>query len=325
MYELRKDPILSRWAAIPAKSLKPEEYPSFSAPMKDCVPAPSPWLPVAAPDYITVESGPSGVRVLKAAPFPDESGRLGRRGDGIYDKMNSVVVHEVVLEGQGDASGALTFRPYLDIYLRRISALVKDARLRYVFIFRNMTGDANGSNCGIERLHSEILATPVIPDFIKRELDGAKQYYEYKERCIFCDIAGEEERLGTRVITRTEHFIALCPYAPRQPFEFWIVPWRHSCAFEDISEPELDDLGRLLPELLGRMGRALNHPPGHFYIHTAPNRIPRKNHWHTLGDDYHWHIEVLPGLGPMSAVDLGSGLSFLATSPEDAAQCIRNA
>ncbi len=323
MHELRKDPLLSRWAAIPGESLKPGEYASFSSPRKECCPVRAPGLSVSGPEYVTVDSGAPGVRVVKGAPFPDETGRLGRKGEGIYDKMNSVVVREAVMEAAESAPG--NFRPFLEIYLKRISALVKDARLRYVFIFRDIEGGPDGGPGGVERLHSEILATPVIPDFIKRELDGAKQYYQYKERCIFCDIISEEERVGSRVIARTEHFIALCPYAPRQPFEFWIVPWRHSCAFEEISGPELDDLALLLPELLGRMGRALNHPPLHYYIHTAPNRIPRKNLWHTLGDDYHWHIEVQPGLGPMSAVDWGSGFSFLATSPEDAAGYIRNA
>ncbi|MDA8172905.1 MAG: hypothetical protein M0Z48_13870 [Nitrospiraceae bacterium] len=335
MHELRKDPLLSRWAAILENSLKPEEYGTFPAPREGL------GLPAAgAQGHITVERGTDGIRVVKGLRLLDEKGELGRKGEGIYDKMNPIGVHEVVMEeqaGRSDSGGgqpeAGNFRAVLDIYLRRITALVKDARLRYVFIFRNMEGCAGGRPAphgpqgSTERLHSEILATPVIPDFIKRELDGAKQYYQYKERCIFCDIMNEESRVESRVIARTEHFIAFCPYAPRLSFEFWIVPRRHSCAFEETSGPELDDLARLLPELLGRMGRALNHPPC-YYIHTAPNRIPRKNLWHTLGDDYHWHIEVLPAgglIGGGSAVDLGSGFALLATSPEDAARYIREA
>ena len=323
MHELRKDPLLSRWAAILEKSLKPEEYAS-------ALPAAggsSTWPPVSGPakEYVTVERGQDGIRVVKGLPLLDEKSELGRKGEGIYDKMNPVGVHEVVLEaGRGD--GNFNFRAVLDMYLKRISALTKDARLRYVFIFSNTGGALSRERGQAERPHSEILATPVIPDFIKRELDGAKQYYQYKERCIFCDIINEEVRVGSRVIARTEHFIAFCPYAPRLPFESWIVPLKHSCAFEEISAVELDDLAELLPWLLGRAGRALNQPC-QYYIHTAPNRIPRKNLWHTLGDDYHWHIEVLPAGGPfsLSAVDLGSGFSLVTTSPEDAAKYIREA
>ena len=40
--------------------------------------------------------------------------------------------------------------------------------------------------------HSQIIATPVIPKFVKEKLDGAKSYYDYKERCIFCDIIRQE-------------------------------------------------------------------------------------------------------------------------------------
>ena len=276
--------------------------------------------------------------MLMGMPFLAWEGDLGRKGEGIYDKMNPIGRHEIVIESSGhfleDAPGGpvpkhmapMHFGPVLEIYLKRVRALIQDPRVRYVFIFKNRGLFAAESAFTLSgHPHSELLVTAVIPDLIKRELDGAKHYYEYKERCIFCDMINEEQKVGARIIAETRYFFAFCPYAPRIPFEFWIAPKRHSCAFEEISEPEIEDLSLLFPELIGKMSRALNSPAYNFYIHTAPNRIPRRNLWHTLGDDYHWHIEVLPRLRRLSSVDLGAGFPLITTSPEDAAKYIREA
>jgi UDPglucose--hexose-1-phosphate uridylyltransferase len=73
------------------------------------------------------------------------------------------------------------------------------------------------------------------------------------------------------------------------------------------------------------MRRVLKDSPYNYVIHTAPNRIPRRNHWHTLGDDFHWHIEIIPRLLRTSGVEWGSDFYVLTTSPEDAAQYLREA
>jgi UDPglucose--hexose-1-phosphate uridylyltransferase len=169
------------------------------------------------------------------------------------------------------------------------------------------------------------MATPIIPKLIKEELDGAKQYYAYKERCIFCDIMREESRVGDRVICETSDFFAFSPFAPKFPFESWILPKKHGCAFQDIAESEMEDLSLMLLAMLKKMRKVLGDSPYNYFIHTAPNRIPRRNHWHTLGDDFHWHIEIMPRLLMTSGFEWGSDFYVLTTSPEDAAKYLREA
>ncbi len=334
MHELRKDPLLSRWTVILERSLKPSEYPPAAALQGSPEAA-------GAFSFSVIEQGQNGVKVIKGRPLLAGEGELGRKGEGIYDKMNPIGTHEIVLEaaegreGRQEPAGldSRQFKAVLDVYLKRFRALLQDPRIRYVFIFKDkglfspapLAARKEKDKTVPPGPYSEILATAVIPDFVKRELDGAKHYYEYKERCIFCDIVNEEKKVGSRVLAETGHFLAFCPYAPRVPFEFWIAPKRHSCAFEEASAQEIEDLAGLLPELTGRMSRALGGPAYNYCIHTAPNRIPRKNLWHTLGDDYHWHIEVLPRLQRMSALDLGAGFHLITTSPEDAARYMREA
>ena len=50
------------------------------------------------------------------------------------------------------------------------------------------------------------------------------------------DSAGDR-RQDARVILNDDHFIALAPYAPRFPFETWILPRLHSSAFENMPTP----------------------------------------------------------------------------------------
>jgi UDPglucose--hexose-1-phosphate uridylyltransferase len=167
------------------------------------------------------------------------------------------------------------------------------------------------------------MATPVIPKTVKDELDNAKQYFAYKERCVFCDIINEELRVGERVILESRHFVAFCPYAPQFPFEVWIVPKRHSCAFHEILPEETEDMGHILMSVLKKLRKVFHDPPFNYFIHTAPNMVPRRNHWHTLGEDYHWHLEIMPRLITTSGFEWGSGFYILPTSPENASKHLR--
>ena len=53
---------------------------------------------------------------------------------------------------------------------------------------------------------------------MSEEIEGAKQYYIYKERCVFCDVIRQETETGARVVAENADFITLAPYAPRFPF-----------------------------------------------------------------------------------------------------------
>jgi len=71
------------------------------------------------------------------------------------------------------------------------------------------------------------------------------QYYIYKERCVFCDAIRQETDSGIRVVAENEDFLTLAPYAPRFPFETWLLPKRHESAFENSSSHMFENLARL--------------------------------------------------------------------------------
>ena len=330
MHELRKDPLLNRWVAVMSDSRVPEDYGLLSENSDEtsCVLCAGREKD-APPEIASVREGDKWwARVIpNISPILRIEGDLGRRGVGMYDKMNGVGANEIIVDSPEhhklpEDMGAEQVLRILQIYRSRVADLEKDARLRYILIFKN---SGKGAGALYSHPHSELMATPIIPKLIKEELDGAKQYYAYKERCIFCDIMAEELRVGERVISETREFIAFTPFAPKFPFEFWILPKRHGCAFQDIGDVEMGDLSLMLSTVLKKMRRVLKDSPYNYVIHTAPNRIPRRNHWHTLGDDFHWHIEIIPRLLRTSGFEWGSDFYVLTTSPEDAAKYLREA
>jgi UDPglucose--hexose-1-phosphate uridylyltransferase len=330
VHELRKDPLLNRWVAVMSDSMSPDDYGVFADNSEEtsCVLCAG-REKEAPPEIASAREGNKWwARVIPSIrPILRVEGDLGRRGVGMYDKMNGVGANEIIVDSpQHDKVpediGAEQVLRIIRIYRDRVADLEKDGRLRYILIFKN---SGKGSGALYSHPHSEVMATPIIPKLIKEELDCAKQYYAYKERCIFCDIAREELTVGERIISETGEFIAFSPFAPKFPFEFWILPKSHNCAFQDIGDVEMADLSLMLSTVLKKMRRVLKNAPYNYVIHTAPNRIPRRNHWHTLGDDFHWHIEIIPRLLRTSGFERGSDFYVLTTSPEDAAKYLREA
>ncbi len=51
-----------------------------------------------------------------------------------------------------------------------------------------------------------MIALPIVPKYVVEELEGSKQYFIYKERCVFCDIVRQETEAGVRVVAETKDF-----------------------------------------------------------------------------------------------------------------------
>lgn len=337
MHELRKDPIQNRWVAVLKDSMPPAFYLNNgiefidrnTADESSCIlcqgredKTPKDIFAIREPHSSTSNW------LTRVIPNPNPTfqieGELGRKGVGMYDKMNSIGANEIIIESPHhntppEDMGIDQMRRVIITYKHRISELEKDPRLRYTIIYKDC-GKTTGE---LHHPHSQVIATPVIPKGIREELNGAKAYYQYKERCVFCDIINEELRAANRIIMETNHFIAFSPFAPRSPFECWIMPRRHNCAFYDINNEELEDLSLILIAIVKKIKNIFKNPPYSYVIRSAPNRMPRKTHWHTLGEDYHWHMEVTPNIAIKSGFELYSELYILTTSPEDAAKYLR--
>jgi len=232
--------------------------------------------------------------------------------------MNGIGAHEVIIETPDHDRQLATMSEQeiervLCAYRDRIVDLKQDRRFRYILVFKNH-GAAAGAT--LEHAHSQLIALPIVPDFVREEVDGARRHFAEKERCVFCDMLRQELVDGRRVIQENADIVAIAPYAPRLPFETWLLPRRHASRFEDAPRHEIESLARLLKAVLGRINRALESPAYNLILHSAPFS-------EDTSEFYHWHLELMPKLTKVAGFEWGTGFYINPTSPEEAAKVLR--
>ncbi len=275
---------------------------------------------------------PEGMWQVRVIPHPDPLYQVendpARVAEGIYDKMGPLGAHELIIETrQHDKTLSQLSDDEIDrvlwVWGSRIADLKKDARFKYVSVFKNQGGIAGEEWA---HAHSEVTATIFVPRRIKYELTSAHEWYKDRERCVFCDIVRQEEKQGKRIVDVQGDYYALCPYASRVPYEIWAMHRRHNHLFE---QPRPGSNRRHLAALLGRVLRRLEKvaPVYHLVVHTAPNTRNKKGelsgYWKTLADDYHWHIEILPIVEKRSKSYSIKEVYFNSILPEQAAEQLR--
>jgi UDPglucose--hexose-1-phosphate uridylyltransferase len=329
MPELRKDPINGRWVIISTeRSKRPTDFKSeasSSGSTKKCPFCPG-YEKSTPPEILSFREQGTQPNTpgwtLRVAPnkFPALriEGGLDREGMGLYDKMNGIGAHEVIIETPNHDEQFSDFpenriEDVLWAYRERILDLIRDPRFRYVLIFKNH-GHAAGAS--LEHAHSQLIALPIVPKNVMEELKGAQDYYNYKERCVYCDIVRQEVKERARVVCENPDFLAIAPFASRFPFETWILPKNHGSCYESAPKHELNFLAKIFKETLMRLDRALNKQPFNFILHTAPLK-DRDNSY------YHWHFEITTRLTSVAGFERGSGFYINPTPPEDAAKFLR--
>lgn len=319
--ELRKDPITRSWVVVG----HPEREKVREGPCPLCpgsrtetrvlldLPAQGPWQVRAYPHL---------------RPLYHIEGDPARSADGIYDRMAAIGAHEIIVETP-DHTRTLAqmsdeeIERVLQAYAMRVTDLRRDARFKYVAVFKNQ-----GAQSGEEwtHAHSQVTATTFVPRRILYELRSAREWYRDRERCVFCDILRQEVRQAQRIVDSTGDYYAFCPYASRVPYEVWLIPHTHNHQFE---VPAVGENRRNLASLLGRTLRRLMQLSEnyHMVVHTAPNTLQTKgelsDYWRTIAGDYHWHIEILPIVERRSKSYSIKEVYFNGTLPEQAAEQLR--
>ena len=339
MSELRWDPIKQSWVIIATeRGRRPcdftVEQPSF--PRGTC-----PFC------YGSEEMTPPEIFAIRPSGMPNTSnwkvrvipnkypalrieGELDSHGYGPYDVMNGIGAHEVIIETP-DHETSLAELPLADItnvlitWRTRLIDLRRDARFRYMVLFKNHGAHSGAS---LAHSHSQLIAVPMLPPVATTELRVCKEYFEKKERCIFCDLIDFELKEGTRVVKEFSNFVTLAPYAASFPIELRLYPKRHSHDFVLMNDAQLAELAVALKDMLLRVKQVLNDPPYNFILHTAPpmHRRPGKpTMWSSLEYDYHWHIELVPRLTSVAGFEWGTGFFINPTAPEETTVFLREA
>lgn len=330
MPDLRKDPVTDRWVIISEERGK---RPVFH--LEEQPPQQKPYLcplcpgneSMTPPEVFAIRqpgTSPNSpgweIRVVpNKFPALRIEGELEREGIGIYDRMNGIGAHEVIIETPIHTEHLFDMPPerlknVFKAFKERCLDLAKDRRFRYIIVFKNYGARAGAS---IDHSHSQLIALPIIPKNVSEELSGSLSHYKLKERCIFCDIINQEKDEGSRIVSENEKFLAISPFASRFPFEIWILPKKHEASFVNHEEGDrYESLSHIFSTVLKKYDRALMRPPYNFMIHTAPLKIQDLPY-------YHWHIEIIPRLTRLAGFEWGTGFYINPTPPEEATSFLR--
>lgn len=328
MSEFRKDPITGRWVIVaPERGVRPSDFRVATSIRSGGYCPFCPGNEEATPGEIlswrAQGSSPDrpgwSVRVVpNRFPALHVEGAFDREGIGVYDRMNGVGAHEVIIETErhGVSLADLSPRELAAVFRawkERMVDLAGDTRFEQVVIFKNKGGAAGAT---LEHEHSQLIALPMVAGNTHDELAGASRHHALHERCIFCDILRQERRDGSRMVLENERFVALCPWAGRSPFLLWILPRAHRARFEASPDDDLHALADLLGRVLRRLDRALEGPAYNLLLHGLPLR--QKD-----GRFYHWRLEIVPVVTRPGGFEWTTGCFINPTPPEEAAAFLR--
>ncbi|MDD5079079.1 MAG: galactose-1-phosphate uridylyltransferase [Candidatus Omnitrophica bacterium] len=334
MSELRRDPIGGRWIIVnnddpmaPAGyGHQPQERKAKTSSCPFCYGNESQTPPeiVVIRDNNTAANTSGWQARVVANKFPalQIEGDLDRRGLGLYDLSNGVGAHEVIIETPYhhkdlcDLTDA-ELTNIIHLYCQRSLDLEKDKRFKYILIFKNYGASAGAS---LEHPHTQVIALPMIPKNVKEELSGAKHYFDYRERCIFCDMIRQELGDKERIVMENRNYVAFCPFVSRFPFETWVMPKRHTSFFCQTPYEEMSELAVILKGVIARVKKVFGNTAYNFMIHTSPINTDGD-----INDSYHWHLEFMPKLTRVAGFEWGTGFYIVPTPPEMAAKFLREA
>ena len=334
--EFRRDPVCGRWAVVaPERSHRPitlvgaEPRHRTNGERKPC-----PFCPgqeYDTPNEVLADREPGSLPDgpgwrLRVVPnkFPAVRPDVGEEscavegmvflatpGLGRAEVMIECAEHLPDPTQLSDERFAAVFRAYRD----RVLALAGDPRLAYAAVFKNVGAEAGAS---LGHTHSQIIATPVVPELVEAELAGGREFHARTGRCVFCDLAARELVAGERVIAHSKQFLAVAAYAPRYAYEFWVLPLAHSARYETLTDDAAHELAGLMKRVLVALDRARGEPAYNWFLHTAPLRSGEL-------PGYHWHIEVLPRTARPAGLEWGYGCFITTVAPEEAASELRAA
>jgi UDPglucose--hexose-1-phosphate uridylyltransferase len=347
MPEIRKDPVFGRWVIIASeRRLRPNDFTGLAEPgnVNSCPFCPGHEKETPPSIYVLRRgrtSGAKGGRKILKRPGKNQSrasyggwrlrvvrnkypalvnlGRAAKISDGIYDHMDGIGLHEVVIETpfhdrQMEEMSVCEITDIVKTFILRVKAIKKDPKIKYVMIFKNFGRDAGAS---LAHPHSQIIAMPMTPIRVDQEIAGAEAYRAEKGRCVFCDILRQESVCGKRVVGENADFLAVTPYASRFSFETWILPKKHGSHFEDIPLALTGGLAEILKATILKLRAWMKNMSYNLIVHTMPVQAAPAAH-------YHWHIEIMPKLGRLAGFEWGTGFYINTVSPEDAAEIMNS-
>jgi len=330
MSELRQDPTTKEWVIIaPERGKRPHQKPKAKIPEElpnwdeSCPFCPGNESRTPPEVYRLPLSGKSSAWEVRVVPNRFAALTLNEDATRIeegrfFRKMGGFGVHEVIIESPSHNT-PMALMAYeqvekvLRAYQERYNTLKKNRQLKFITIFKNH-GRASGTS--LIHPHSQLVATPIAATYYRRKFDVAVNYYDDVGRCLYCDLIAWNLKKRGRVITETDEFVVVHPYASHVPWETWIIPKRHSASFGLFPAKHLPELAMVLKDTLFCLYWGLDNPAFNYAIDTSTTEDEEDPY-------YHWHIRILPRTTMIAGFEIGSGIYINTALPEQTAKLMK--
>lgn len=183
----------------------------------------------------------------------------------------------------------------------RLTAVADDPRELWPFLFLNQGAGAGAS---LHHSHAQLVALPVAPP---RLVARDRAFAEASEALLVVDA---EDR--ARRVLDTEAFVVWSPSVPPLSGTVRLAPREPAGSWDEGVDAV--ELGAVLVRLFAAISSAFGTDDVNLMLYERP---PGGT------DRYHWHLDVVPRLGTLAGLELGTGVVAANVAPDDAAAALR--
>jgi UDPglucose--hexose-1-phosphate uridylyltransferase len=223
-------------------------------------------------------------------------------GEGVHEVIVNTPRHVVRLGDLTDDEAVLAGGVWAD----RIAAVEADPRGLWPFLFLNQGAAAGAS---LQHIHTQIVGLPLEPP----RLLARERAFEETDRCPVCaDLAAARE--DGRAVDEDGGLVAWTPAVPPLTGTLRIGPAAHLPDW--TADPGPGAAAAFLRRQAARASEGLGAEALNLWLHRR-----RRGG----GDRYHWHVDLIPRLGTLAGLELGTGVIAVASSSDEIASRLRGA
>lgn len=244
------------------------------------------------------------------------SGQVDRQD--LFPIVDVVGGHEVIIESALHAESTMEFDPaYVYLTLMAFRDRIKHWRdvpgIHYISVFKNSGRDAGAS---LRHSHSQLVATSLMPAQVRNTLLRCEQHRARTGCTLGCDLLRAEIEEKSRVVDRTDSFVAFCPFASRFAGLLRVTSLAHQPHFESLSDGALDQLASFLWRALSWVNQVFPGKAFNYLLHTCP---PGAQH----PQAFQWSFDIFPRLNKTAGFEWSSDCMINSMLPESAASLYR--
>jgi UDPglucose--hexose-1-phosphate uridylyltransferase len=253
-------------------------------------------------------------RLVSTEKFPVKIDNSIGQG-AMYQHFTPFGRHEIMVETREhfreyDGMSSDNIELALVALKKRYEELMKIEGVNYVTVFKNK-GEAAGAS--LRHTHTQIIASPLFPEVISKEMDDAEAFFKDAKQCGLCVALKQESASKKRIVCQNRDWICMAPFASVWPYQVRIIPKKHFSELSEMGFEQLRSLARLYKQLFSAFARLFSDIPYNMMYHN----FPRSELWH-------FHIEIFPRLVTHAGFEF-FGLNVNIAAPEEAAKNLRAA